>query len=403
MSEEQRLLLVVHFLLNVTSFRERKSCFAECFSGFFCSLLGPWTLNTKLPDDASDFTPQELYSVRTVSFSESHKIRNFFIRDSKIKKSMHPNRGHAPRLPAGKVGDPPLSSHDQAMVGGQSAADVIDPWVLYGGNVAAACQATNLAVVDQQQEEGNIGEDDDKRRQRASSRLTAWQSRERKRIEFEVLQERQTELKGRNIVKQRENEQLKLLIECLKATKRPGEALPEPMPAPNTAAPVVHQGLNLASIAGATSNAYHQNLARRQHTENLLFPYPGANRRRDLPHLFATPPNRGGFDSSMLFQQNTRMPLVQGNGFLTNNDIVTPTVFAPLTRRQPMEQQQPSLSGLPFNLSSLLNPTEEKVNIPLFRAISKRPSSKRKGEKEEGSPKKAPRTEKKRPLSSTEP
>jgi hypothetical protein len=64
---------------------------------------------------------------------------------------------------------------------------------------------------------------EEKRRQRASRRLTAWQSRERKRIEIEVLQERKTELKGRNEELTRENEQLQLVINHLKkkaATKR---------------------------------------------------------------------------------------------------------------------------------------------------------------------------------------
>lgn len=99
-------------------------------------------------------------------------------------------------------GEPPSSSH------------TIDPWFLYSGNIAAACQATN-AVVEvhhQTRDEEKAVEDNDKRRQRANSRLTAWQSRERKRIEFEVLQEREAELKNRNLELEQENEQLKLII-----------------------------------------------------------------------------------------------------------------------------------------------------------------------------------------------
>jgi hypothetical protein len=102
-------------------------------------------------------------------------------------------------------------------------------WRLYGGNVAAACLATNDTVVKREGRgpEGNEKQqqqqDEEKRRQRASNRLTGWQSRERKRIVIEVLQDRKTALKGRNEELNRENEQLKLVINHLNkkaATKR---------------------------------------------------------------------------------------------------------------------------------------------------------------------------------------
>jgi hypothetical protein len=110
----------------------------------------------------------------------------------------------------------------------------IDPWFLYGGNVAAACQATNevagtshqYSSKDEEQRSRKVAIEeevnDEKVRQRAHSRLTAWQSRERKRIEFEVLQERQTELKSRKVQLQQQNNYLKQVIENLKAS--PGGA-----------------------------------------------------------------------------------------------------------------------------------------------------------------------------------
>lgn len=101
----------------------------------------------------------------------------------------------------------------------QSSYEAIDPWFLYGGNIAAACQATNAVVEVHQRtrDETKAVDDDDKRKQRANSRLTAWQSRERKRIEFEVLQEREAELKSRNLELMQENQQLKMIIGSFKA------------------------------------------------------------------------------------------------------------------------------------------------------------------------------------------
>jgi hypothetical protein len=101
----------------------------------------------------------------------------------------------------------------------QSSYQAIDPWFLYGGNIAAACQATNAVVEVHQRtrDDTKTVDDDDKRKQRANSRLTAWQSRERKRIEFEVLQEREAELKGRNLELLQENQKLKMIIASFKS------------------------------------------------------------------------------------------------------------------------------------------------------------------------------------------
>jgi hypothetical protein len=84
---------------------------------------------------------------------------------------------------------------------------------LYGGNIAAACEAANLEAAKKQGESSQAKDDENAQRRRAASRITAWQSRERKRIEMEVLQERKAELTCRNSDIRSENEQLRLLIE----------------------------------------------------------------------------------------------------------------------------------------------------------------------------------------------
>ncbi|KAG7361478.1 bZIP transcription factor [Nitzschia inconspicua] len=87
---------------------------------------------------------------------------------------------------------------------------------IYAGNIAAACEAANQEVA-QKQKDTNNDADDEIRRKKAVSRITAWQSRERKRIEMEVLQDRKAELVRRNADLRSENEQIRLLIENLKA------------------------------------------------------------------------------------------------------------------------------------------------------------------------------------------
>jgi hypothetical protein len=87
---------------------------------------------------------------------------------------------------------------------------------MYSGNIAAACEAANQEVV---QKHNDHPKDDDEeiQRKKAASRIVAWQSRERKRIEMEVLQERSAELTRRNAKLKSENDRLKLLIAHLKA------------------------------------------------------------------------------------------------------------------------------------------------------------------------------------------
>lgn len=87
---------------------------------------------------------------------------------------------------------------------------------IYARNIAAACEAANHEAA-QKQKETTKGDDEEIQRKRATSRITAWQSRERKRIEMEVLQERQVELTRRNADLKSENEQLRLLILNLKS------------------------------------------------------------------------------------------------------------------------------------------------------------------------------------------
>lgn len=96
-------------------------------------------------------------------------------------------------------------------------SDAAGPWGLYGGNIAAACVAANEEVVKRRSEGVTEDEDQERKRLRDSSRLIAWQSRERKRIEMEVLRERQTQLQQENQELRKENEQLQSIIQWLKS------------------------------------------------------------------------------------------------------------------------------------------------------------------------------------------
>jgi hypothetical protein len=98
-----------------------------------------------------------------------------------------------------------------------ASPDVVGPWGLYGGNIAAACEAANEEVV-KRRSEGTIDDEDrERKRLRDTSRLVAWQSRERKRIEIEVLQERKTQLHQLNSDLRTENEQLQSIIQGIKS------------------------------------------------------------------------------------------------------------------------------------------------------------------------------------------
>jgi hypothetical protein len=269
-----------------------------------------------------------------------------------------------------------------AGVGQASTSDKFDPWAFYGGNVAAACLATNDAVVEPQRTEGT-GEDEEKKRLRANSRLTAWQSREKKRIEVEFLQERQAELKGRNEDLQKENSQLEHVIDRLKAAKQLGVSAHQLVVPQHTATsalrlPPMNQNASSAALNPSTATSSAANLARIQHTENLLFSYLGFAAQRDLPRLLSS--SRSPDPCFLLFpqqQQDNRLPF--HGGFLDSNGVVAPTVFAPLQRQsmQQQQQQQPPCSGLPFNLS-LMAPQARQVDVPLYRTVPKK-SNKRKG------------------------
>jgi len=385
----------------------------------------------------------------------------------------------------------------------------IDPWFLYGGNIAAACQATN-AVVDvhhRTKDEEKAVEDEEKKRQRANSRLTAWQSRERKRIEFEVLQERESELKKRNQELQQENEKLKIIIDSLKtnATTRSDDLTTtiqqrNDMTLLNMQSRLLHQRVSSSSslhsvrqpsrnfddtqqqlalsfqtrptfpsipsttatttsatsIASIVQSSSNQSFSDAAIASSLRTSRTGSNMDLRFSNISNMEPNplrggasfsniqylsareRGGRLMSSSFMTEEGNTSQQGivdtmtfttpgmntgtgtgtgnlsNNFLfTNNDMLAPTIFAPLFRGDPYQEQQqqqhqynipittsvesgdqnpnrhlifgstlPFLSSFnsqgmtstnfPANLSSYLNSAslaEEKVDVPLFRAI----------------------------------
>ena len=413
-----------------------------------------------------------------------------------------------------------------AAAGSTATSNIYDPWAMYGGNIAAACQATNDFVQEQSIQQGAGGGggedggqvenavDDEKQKQRASSRLIAWHSRERKRIEFEVLQERKDELTGRNASLKQENERLKLVINYLKSggtphntlghlhAARAGSTTTATAPtsvndggmsssmlaslmssniaqqqqaavayaaaaaaaasaanssATNLPSPSIQRRLSTVDAAAAlnASSLVSANLSRlqQQHAASQQDSHPllSSLHQRIAAGLFpigigggalapeATSNNnpgtsvhhhtstiRGGLADppprpptlllSQAITQNTRLPIQR---FLGGNDIIAPTIFAPLQRgasatsglqqhheaqqhlatlqgqyqqqHQQEEQQQsqgmiPSgfvspgdSHGLPLTLSSLLAPapsTNTGVDVPLFRAVQ---NNKRKG------------------------
>ena len=95
----------------------------------------------------------------------------------------------------------------------------VNPWSLYEGtNIATACAAANAEGEGHDVDDAtstHSEESEKKRRRRASNRLIAWQSRERKRIELEALQERKEDLESRNVGLRTENENLRSIIQRL--------------------------------------------------------------------------------------------------------------------------------------------------------------------------------------------
>jgi hypothetical protein len=318
----------------------------------------------------------------------------------------------------------PLPATAGGVVGGggqpAAAADTIDPWAFYGGNIAAACLATNDAVVERErgtegnEEQQQDGKTEENRRQRTNRRLTAWQSRERKRIEIKVLQERQSELKGRNEELNRENEQLKLVIKA--ARKRIGANNPlTPAPVDMPTSATTTATFNSPTMSGATrttptltTSMAAKRLTRMQPTtENLPFPYHGLAPPpgRDLPTLSG--PSRTPDYPSFLFEQ-PRTNIFQGENFLRRTGMLGLTRFAPLIRGSQPQHHQQSLpaaragQGCFILASTMAAPPQQKVDIPLFRAITKMPS-KRKGLDDHAlsSNKKSPARRKKSELSSS--
>ncbi len=125
---------------------------------------------------------------------------------------------------------PPVGSASQAQPTATIAVETVssvdgfntdETSKLYGGNIAVACKATNAEVA-QKSKEASVSGNEENQRKKAASRIVAWQSRERKRIEMEVLQEWQVELARRNDDLKSENERLRLLVERFKsATANP--------------------------------------------------------------------------------------------------------------------------------------------------------------------------------------
>ncbi|KAL3915024.1 MAG: hypothetical protein SGILL_005840 [Bacillariaceae sp.] len=139
----------------------------------------------------------------------------------------HPLYGSMAALPPSFTLDPSLAQAFQivpsvAAAAAASAASAssrqgsVQPTGLYEGNIAAACEAANQEAAQKQNESPQEQEDENIRRKKAASRITAWQSRERKRIEMEVLQERKADLTQRNSDIRSENEHLRMLIARLK-------------------------------------------------------------------------------------------------------------------------------------------------------------------------------------------
>jgi hypothetical protein len=206
-----------------------------------------------------------------------------------------------------------------------------DPWFLYGGNIAAACLATNESVVYTRKAETDS--DRDKQRQRASSRLTAWQSRERKRIEFEVMQERKAELTQRNNEIRTENDEMKRLIQRLKEASQLGS----------------HSMAAASRVSAMQGSAQASAMARMDGRGNLFYHFPGSQ-RLDLPSLHQ--------QHTGLFFQSMQSP---GHDL----SMVSSTIFAPLTRN-PMQ----SPVQMPFHSFTGASQLQMAFGTPYLRTTS---------------------------------
>jgi hypothetical protein len=304
---------------------------------------------------------------------------------------------------------------------------------IYAGNIAAACEAANQEVA-QRHKEPSHDDNEEIQRKKATSRIVAWQSRERKRIEMEVLQERKAELTKRNAILTSENKQLKLMIAHVKAV--PSNAftpLPFAQPPLFSGSTLSWTGSGLADMSTSRTKmlakALHtQSEAGRESTQasphtfpplfqvgHPAFGYPsGAGTVNGNPFFFTTtrllqqgePPSQQQdksvglslADSSGLQQgvqtqrrkgsQGTTVPLQAASRTLVGSPEVTP-----LSRLQstfqgqqppgvemlrysilPHPRQPEDLYGTPpFDITSLLLPQGNlHVDVPLIRAVPKR-------------------------------
>ena len=224
---------------------------------------------------------------------------------------------------------------------GEGSAKWNDPWSLYGGNIAAACRATNEAVVHERQEEAD--DDKEKQRQRASNRLTAWQSRERKRIEFEVMQERKVELTRKNAELTKENTQMRLLIRRIKALNDSGNGC---------------MGVAVSQVTALQGSAAAASIPRLDTPAGYFYPFTGTHPNNELP------PFSGGNRSTQLMFRNIEQQ--------RNEGMVAPTVFAPIARSHMQTSMQLPLGNFQGPAQGL-----DSLDVPYFRTMVP-PASKRK-------------------------
>lgn len=280
----------------------------------------------------------------------------------------------------------------------QSAEYPTDPLgLLYKGNISAACVATNTARVQQQkqdrtktpQNDEEKAADDKQRKQRATNRLNAWKSQERKRIEFEVLQERQAELEWRNKDLKKENDKIRQIIQDIKAAaknKRPYRISPPAASRPEYAQnPLLwKQSLNQHSQGSTSTPSIRNRIDRLEaamfpNTRTSLVPPVTADditlRNALSSSLLMFPSNRTQLGSITSHSTSATLPWM--NSALQSrfgNHLLAPNLLATLAR-PPTAALNPTVSqlsllGYPLSISQLLTPNESSVNVPLIRALS---------------------------------
>jgi hypothetical protein len=280
--------------------------------------------------------------------------------------------------------------------------------LLYGGNIAAACEASNEETAQKLKESSKNDAEDQHLQKKKAARIIAWQSRERKRIEIEVLQETQAELLHRNSELKYKNAQLRLIIDAIKS------ALPE--------------NRSIGGISNENDSSrrmdYESVLGRSVYTQpsaqqSLGYPSstsitapavgsshvpPGFPVTGTLPN-FASSPGTQRPQPILLppplqrFEQILTSPshLISTQGSLLTRDLLCIHDIAPILARQHGIQGQQTSSGtddetgkisppsqnnmppevgqggLPIDISSLLTPPSyQHVNVPLIRIIPKR-------------------------------